>query len=307
MATATYTARYLAERPSLHVALDQWLEELTVIARSVDLAASVTGRVKSHRSILKKVFRDLGTARDWSSLGDLVALKAIFPTTRGVDAFTALLCAREDWHPVLEVKKAAPNELKYESKQFDLWRADVLDSTGTAIKTEVQVRTAASDAWYIVDHRLRYKGIVTLPEAVERKVLRLTVLAELFDQEVEAILESQSTLAEYAVSRAYEYLTHQVDHITDGLAMTSRPDGLLETILTAYKDEELEELERIIQAFVSIHSDELKDVVHAHQYDHESFVEQRDWLYTEPEAILIAERTLTRPALLAAAAKDSNY
>lgn len=275
-------------------------------ALEIDHGAMVSGRVKSHRSVLGKIYRR-STPRPWDSLGDLIALKAIFPTERGVSAFTDWVLAQVDWHPALEVKKSGPAELSYQSMQFDLWCDQLVDSQGTPIKVELQVRTAVADAWYVVDHRLRYKGAVPLPSEVERKLYRLIVLTELFDQEVEPVIASQASLPEYGVARLYESLTREIDKITNGFAKTSRPEGLLELLLTAYSDQELEQIEEVVATFLEGNRSRIAALVKAHLHGSAEFVESRDWLYYEPETLLVAERAATKPRLLEGRIQGSDF
>jgi ppGpp synthetase/RelA/SpoT-type nucleotidyltranferase len=307
LATATVSERYFKELPELKKGLSWWLGNLENAARSIDPSAVVSGRVKSHRSVLGKVYRQGGFARSWESLGDLVALKAIFPTNRGVDAFTAWLAGQAQWAPSLDVKESAPDELKYQSKQFDLASDEVVDSGGIPIKVEVQVRTAVADAWYVVDHRLRYKGTVTLPKTLERKLFRLIVLTELFDEEVEAVYSSQADLSEYAVARLYEQLTIEADKLIDGYAKTSRPEALLELIVGAYGDAEIPLLQGEIARFLTEYGDSVRSIVQDHLHDSSNFVEERDWLYYEPETLLIAERAINKPSLIRARVRGSDF
>ena len=307
MSATTVSERYFEELPALNSGLSWWLEKLEQTARSIDASAAVSGRVKSHRSTLGKIYRRGGVTRSWESLGDLIALKAIFPTERGVEAFTEWLSAQHQWTPHLDVKPSAPNELKYQSKQFDLSSKDAADSVGSPIKIEVQVRTAVADAWYVVDHRLRYKGTVTLPEALERKLFRLIVLTELFDEEVEAVYSSQAALPEYAVARLYELLTVEADKLIDGYAKSSRPEALLELILGSYKDEEIPALQSGVVAFLYEYGDRVRSVINDHLHQSSNFVEDRDWLYYEPETLLIAERALNRPSLILDKIRGSDF
>ena len=307
MTTASHTARYTKERPYLESALEDWCEDLSALAADVDKGAFVDGRVKSFRSVIGKLRRDPATPRSWDSLGDLVGLKAVFPTTQGVDDFSQLLLTRVEWHPRLDDRKAGPDKLEYAAKQFDLWRDDLVDSMGNPVKIEVQVRTAAADAWYVVDHRLNYKGLVPLPNDLKRKVLRLTVLAELFDEEVRAIFDAQASLEEYGVARAYDFLTRKIDEMTNGLATASRPEALVETLLGAYSEDELPAVEELLVNFLDGHGEAVAATVRGHQHNSTTFVEDRDWLYSEPEALIIAERSYARPALLRNALAGSDY
>src|SRR5690606_359864 len=87
MSAVTISERYFQELPRLRAALRIWREEVEVGATALDASAVVSGRVKTHRSVLGKVYRK-GKPRSWESLGDLVALKAVFPTERGMLQFT---------------------------------------------------------------------------------------------------------------------------------------------------------------------------------------------------------------------------
>ena len=305
--TALISERYSAERPHLKDALKWWKNALRPAALSIDQGAIVSGRVKTHRSVIGKIYRATGVVRTWESLGDLVALKVVFPTDRGVNEFATWLDNQRRWSPKLDEKLGQPAELKYRSKQFDLVSDECLDSRGEPIKIEVQVRSAVADAWYVVDHRLRYKGIVTLPENLERKLLRLIVFTELFDEEIEAVISQQAGLPEYAVAQLYEQITRSYDELVDGYAKTSRPEALLECLMQAYVDDEMDNLPGQIQGFVAEHGTKLKEVIDDHLHGSPSFLEVKDWLYYEPECLLIAERSFTRPAKLRAAIANSDF
>lgn len=307
MTTASLTEKYDRERPYLESALATWTDRLQVIARDIDPASVVSGRVKSYRSMIGKAYRKPGRRRDWKEFGDLVALKAVFPTKPGVDAFTEALNEIDDWTPRLDRKESGPDELKYKSMQFDLSAPDIVDSEGLPIEIEVQVRTAVSDAWYVVDHRLKYKGVVDLPGDLKRKLSRLIVLTELFDEEVEAVLNRQVELPDYAVARLYESLMKLSESLLNGQTHTSRPEGLLELMLTAYPNGEIDNLQDRIGSFADTHQDELRRIFAQHQYGSPQFVEERDWIYYEPEALLVAERSVAKPRLLRSALENSDF
>lgn len=307
MTASSISQRYFEELPRLKAALRLCRTAIESAAIAIDASVVVSGRVKTHRSVLGKAYRRAGKPRDWESLGDLVALKAVFPTSEGVQQFTAWVRDQHRWHPVLDTKESAPNELKYKSMQFDLTCDELTDSRGVPMKVELQVRSAVADAWYVVDHRLRYKGSVALPSDLERKIYRLIVLTELFDEEVQAVIERQAALPEYGVARLYEALTGEIDRLLGGYAKTSRPEGLLELILDAYTPDEVASIEADMAAFVNKQRERLAEVVKDHLHDSANFVEGRDWLHYEPESLLIAERALNRPAMIRAKISGSDF
>lgn len=306
MSEASISERYFRELPYLKVGLRLGRQVLADAAASFDPAAAVSGRVKTHRSVMGKIYRK-AVPRSWNSLGDLVALKAVFPTEQGVQQFSHWVEQQSDWNPKLDTKDSRPNELKYRSMQFDLECQKVLDSAGLPIKMELQVRSAAVDAWYVVDHRLRYKGVVALPDDLERKLLRLIVLTELFDEEVAQVISRQAEMPEYAVARLYEGLVKEFDELTGGYAKTSRPEGLLELVLRAYKAEEIVEVETSIPKFINANRAQIRKVIADHMHESATFVEARDWLYYEPESLLIAERARNKPALLRSTMRGSDF
>ncbi|MFJ4253511.1 RelA/SpoT domain-containing protein [Microbacterium sp. NPDC090003] len=307
MTITSLTERYFQEKQALEAALVSWETRLARAARKIDSAAIVSGRVKTYRSFLGKAYRKTGSTRTWEQFGDLVALKAVFPTTRGVEKFTEWLLSQSQWNPDLDEKPGTPRELKYQAKQFDMAAGDIVDSQGVAIPIEVQVRTAASDAWYVVDHRLQYKGVVELTSELQRKLNRLIVLTELFDEEVEAVIDRQASMPEYGVARLYESLLKLAEQLFDDHTRTSRPEGLLELVLSSYGEGELDTLGEAIETFVEAHKAELVPLVQRHHYGSNAFVEERDWIYYEPEVLLIAERAMRRPALFKSTIAGSDF
>lgn len=307
MTQESLSKRFKEEQLALEEAYDFWHKVLLDQAKEIDSNAEVSGRIKSHRSIIGKAYRNPGNPRVWEDFGDLVGLKAIFPTTRGVESFSEWLLEQQDWSPVLDDKKGAPSELKYQAKQFDLASRDITDSKGKPIKIEVQVRTAASDAWYVVDHRLKYKGIVELPDELKRKLNRLIVLTELFDEEIEAVLSRQAELPEYAAARLYTDLVHFFEVMFTDQIRASRPEGLFELLLSAYEENDFDSLTLYLRDFFSRHKNQLLPVIENHHIESANYVEHRDWLYYEPETLLIAERSLTKPAMLANVIRNSDF
>nr|WP_255622081.1 RelA/SpoT domain-containing protein [Tessaracoccus sp. OS52] len=275
-------------------------------AEQFDRGARVSGRIKSYRSVYGKLRRNPDSPRTWDSLGDLVAFKAIFPTPAGADQFTVWLSEQDQWHPVLDDKLCEPHELKYRSKQFDLYSHDVTDSKGQPLKIEVQVRTSAVDAWYVVDHRFKYKTVVPPTEDMQRKLNRLIVLTELFDQEVGEVERKRREDPEFAKDRLYESLITTSERLTKGQTSTSRPEGLLETLLTVFV-EDADSLPAQIEAFVNETEADLIRIFSEHLNSSDEYVEEVDWIYHEPEAVLIAERAVRRPQQLLAAVEHSNY
>lgn len=50
------------------------------------------------------------------------------------------------------------------------------------LKAEIQVRTILQHAWAAIDHKLRYKTIIEIPNNLKRKLFRLSAILELADE-----------------------------------------------------------------------------------------------------------------------------
>lgn len=67
---------------------------------------------------------------------------------------------------------------------------------------ELQVRTIVQDAWSEVDHKLKYKK--QIPDLLQRRIIRLSALFELADQEFVAIRNETEALERAAIEKAVE-------------------------------------------------------------------------------------------------------
>jgi GTP pyrophosphokinase len=54
-------------------------------------------------------------------------------------------------------------------------------------KFEVQIRTALQHIWAQIDHQLRYKTLITIPNKVQRKLFRISAMLESIDDEFDSI------------------------------------------------------------------------------------------------------------------------
>lgn len=86
----------------------------------------------------------------------------------------------------------------------------------------------------------------------------------------------------------------------------ARPEGLFEILLGAYSDAEKETLAQRISDLVASDGDRLRRVIGEHASGSKDYVEKHDWLYLQPEALLIADLS-QRPRLLAATVERTDF
>ena len=226
----------MEELPHLQIGLDQWKENLLKLAHEIDPNAHIDGRVKKLPSLLTKAYKNgPENARPWEAFGDLVALKAIFPTVGGAAAFSDLLeseCRTRSISCELDRRRPSPEKLEYSSDQFDLCDPEICDGQGNGLKVEVQVRTVAGDAWYMIDHRLRYKNATKLPSDLQRRVLRLIVLTELFDSEVASLIKDVNKFESETSAGLFNKVRKIFTDFTQSHAPALKPEGLFEILLS---------------------------------------------------------------------------
>lgn len=302
--------RFQKEEPHLQQALKDWKDRLGRLARPIDSNVVVDGRVKELHSVLGKAYKNGPKfPRTWESFGDLVALKVVFPTLAGSDAFTDALEAHakdDGFFTGLDRRVSKPDELAYAANQFDLCNQAMKDSTGSGIKVEVQVRTIAGDAWYMIDHRLRYKGAAELTDEMERRVLRLIVLAELFDSEVDSLIKDVEKLESAQLAGLFSEIKTLFSEFTSLHTKPARPEGLFEQLVSAYPESERKNLVKHVRDFLAEDGDRVKQVMGDHTFGSSNFVERYDWLYMQPESLLVADLA-RRPRMLTSALKGSDF
>lgn len=312
MSANALTERYSEELEHLKLALSQWQQKLECLAKPIDPNVQVSGRYKKLQSLLVKAYKkDPENPRAWADFGDLVALKVIFPTMAGAESFTQLLLDHSDENGIecsLDRRRPEPDKLEYSSDQFDLSDQTICDSHGQGFKVEVQVRTVVSDAWYMIDHRLRYKNPTELPSNLERRVLRLIALAELFDEEVSSLVNDVSDFEEKSEAGKFNRVNKLFMDFTGRYTSPARPAGLFETLLSAYKDYERDHIESTLQQHLESGGlgAHYKAVIEQHQPGADDFVEKYDWLYLEPESLLIAHLA-QKPRFLKSIIENSDF
>ncbi|WP_407107291.1 GTP pyrophosphokinase family protein [Rhodococcus aetherivorans] len=155
---------------------------------------SVNSRVKERGSFLKKVERKKYTD-PFRETTDLVAVRVVTLFDRDLGAVDRAIRScfdvveRED-----KQKKLAPKEFGYTSIHYNCFLKnkfdEEIDLALRNIEFEVQARTVLTDAWASIEHYLRYKGKVNIPEEIDRDLSALNALLYLADKQFHAIVSA---------------------------------------------------------------------------------------------------------------------
>lgn len=296
--TESASQLYVGAKPHLDAALKTYKNSLRVVLRPVSGEFYVTGRVKSARSLIRKLRRDPSNPREWASITDKVGLRVICSSKRELRAIDRAICSHP-WASYKREKKSGQyNELFYPGIHITVDDGESIDHHGEPILCEIQVRTRAQDAWSVVSHKLLYKGVIDPPKRMKRVINRLTVVVEMFDDEVHRMFKRRERLPMYEAAIALELLDDQYEQIL-GEPTDGAPDlDIMNILLNAYTAEERERFNELVSEFCSEHANEIREQLKAHQPTSPGYIEARDWLFTQPEIIAILERSRTREALL---------
>lgn len=180
----------------------------------------------------------------------------------------------------------------------------VTTSDGERIECEVQLRTKAQDLWSVPSHGLIYKPVVEPTRDIRRRVLRLSVLVEIFDQEVEQAMTEVEMLPSYAamsllrVAEA-EYLSFASEPGDDELSLDVLAD--LEGLLP-----DAGEYGPILHEFAEIHREKLEAAYEGYGAFSEWAGEWAYWLVSQPESLVIWQQIETAPMALAAKVRHTD-
>lgn len=182
----------------------------------------VESRVKTIASFSEKAARK-NYENPLRQTTDLVGIRIVSYYLEDVERIGEIL-ARE-FHVYRDqcVKKAAElgiDQFGYQSDHYIISigesRKQLVEwSRYTELKAEVQVRTALQHAWAAVDHKLNYKKVDDIPKELQRRLVRLSALFELADQEFSAIRAQRADiLAEHSQDVARGNLSAEIDDLS---------------------------------------------------------------------------------------------
>lgn len=189
--------QYRALRPSYELYCNKLKNLLEELLKNAGIPFHVVeARAKTVESFSEKASRKgKGYKNPLVEVTDLAALRIIVYYQDDVDAVAKLIDSEFKVDPTKSVDKRlelAPDQFGYISvhkivnlsnrrAELSEWRSC---STLTA---EVQIRTVLQHAWAAIDHALQYKGTVKGSSSFTRRLMRLSGLMELADEEFQTL------------------------------------------------------------------------------------------------------------------------
>lgn len=279
-------------------------EHLVDLCRVLRVPAAVEAREKGIGSFVKKIYLNNYT-RPWEEITDKVGARIIVGTLEDVqklrDALESEAAAELEARDVVDKsQEAAEDKLHYPGVHAQVTVPGVQTADGHPIEAELQLRTKGQDLWAVVSHKLDYKGAITPAKQTRRRILRLSVLPEMFDEEVGTAMKELAADPAYVNARYLqlaeaEYLRFVGEPGNDLLSLE-----VIEAIRPALThDQDSDAYGVDLRGFVDQHADKLQDVYARFGLFTDWAQQPAYWLFSQPESTIVFHLVETRPVALA--------
>jgi putative GTP pyrophosphokinase len=300
--------KYLAEVQKFEQAGESMEAALEEVLKSLGVRGQVEVRAKTVGSFVKKIHINK-YADPWNEITDKLGGRVIVKTLDDLAKVRAAFEQQDPPFPVLWLEDKSENAnvgtLFYPGIHVQVQVPGAVTSDGEVIQCELQIRTKAQDLWSVPSHELVYKGLIRPPKQTERRILRLSVLTEMFDEEVRLAMQEVAADPRYELAgllRASEalYLTFVAEPGEDALSLE-----VLRIVAPALPETERQDYPAALKAFVEANQEKLADVFATYGV-YSGFASQYAyWLFTQPEALVVLERVSRTPQALAEAVEGT--
>lgn len=303
-------ARYRREYPTFAEAADAVEGTLRQLCRAQHVPADVKVRAKSVVSFLKKIHIK-GYRDPWTQITDKVGARITVATRKDMATMRRVFEDGQSGLDVLSIEdkaeQAGPETLFYPGVHVQVQVPDLTTEDGQSLECEIQLRTKAQDLWSVPSHELIYKGVIDADWATKRRVLRLSVLVEMFDEEVIRAMDEIAADPRYALGT----LLRRIEplFVADFESEPGEDDlslELLDAIRGALPPLEGDTYAESVAQFASLRHDKIQRVLE--EYGAESPFEDEwlYWMFTQPEVLVVLERIENAPMLLADAVRGTD-
>ena len=163
-----------------------------------DFFDAIKSRIKSPRSIIGKLKRrgfPISLQSMIDNLNDIGGIRVICPFIEDIYTVADMLMRQDDL-TLIEKKDyiANPKPNGYRSLHLILEVPIFLAERTQPVRIELQIRTMAMDFWASLEHQLRYKSDVEIPEHVSDDLKKCADVIAETDQEMQRIAKELKVL-----------------------------------------------------------------------------------------------------------------
>jgi putative GTP pyrophosphokinase len=184
--------RYIAEHSTFERAAQLLEDQLLKVLKNEGIPyAHIKVRAKEISSFVKKL-RKYGDDC-WDKTTDKVGAQLVVHTLGAVQQlFTVLKAGVEGLEYIDKTDKTSSNRdpkvFGYSGLHVQMRFLGITASGNEPIECEIQLRTQTQDAWAYLEHGIVYKPVIDPSPKIKRKIERLSVLVEIFDEEVDSMI-----------------------------------------------------------------------------------------------------------------------
>lgn len=276
------------------------------LCADIGITASVEVRAKQVGSLVKKIHTK-AYADPWAEITDKVGARIIVHSLAEVERIQAALFSAtaedlecRDLHNRADL--ADVEELFYPGVHGQVTVPGASTTDGEPIEAELQLRTRAQDVWAIASHKLDYKGAIKPGRVTRRRIRRLSVLIEMFDEEVGQAMNEVAADPAYVSALLLQsaealYLQFVGEPGEDELSIE-----VIDVLRPALSvDDSPGQYDEVLKAFVSANEAKLRAIYERYGV-YTEFAEQfAYWLFTQPESLIAFQLIDTSPMLLSSA------
>jgi ppGpp synthetase/RelA/SpoT-type nucleotidyltranferase len=299
MDTERALEKYRTLRPRYKRAAEDVARIVEQIAAETDIKCRVTGREKEPASFQKKaVLKQYDDP--WKMISDKAGVRAIVDRPRHVEDLAAALLAsplietlrKEDKRQVTHVE-----HLGYSGIHLQVVAPAETDDT-EHIECEVQLRTVAQDAWSVVSHQLLYKPGIPLPAREQRAIYRLVALVELFDEEVQRVMDTIPSLPGYETIDLIDAAESEYIPLAHATSNREFSTFILGKIQAAIGPDERKNYSQRLHAFAAENDATLREIYTQLGPRSDMTSTPHYIMFSQAESVIIFERLTRCPYLL---------
>jgi ppGpp synthetase/RelA/SpoT-type nucleotidyltranferase len=297
--------RYVAEFANFLAAAIEIEEYLKSIARLAGVHADIDAREKTVSSFIKKLHLKGDQYSDpWRDVTDKVGARIIVDTIQ--DRAKVRSIFEDQGKCPLVVKrvedKAAEADtaiLYYPGIHVQVVVPEATTSDHEAIECEVQLRTKAQDLWSVPSHKLVYKPVLEPSRESRRRIMRLSVLVEIFDEEVDRAMAEVASMPGYEEARLLAAAESQYFTFVSEPGERELSFEVLQRLLPVVEGRHSADYGTSLGEFANLHRDKLQKAYDTYGPYSEFAKEWGYWLMSQPESIIVWQLIETAPLLLA--------
>jgi putative GTP pyrophosphokinase len=286
--------RYIAEYSTFKYAAQSLEERLQRVLQVEGIPyAHIKARAKEISSFVKKLRKYEDDC--WQKTTDKVGAQLVVYTLDAVQRlYTILKAGVENLEYVGETDKSPsqrdPKVFGYSGLHVQMRFVDLTASDDEPIECEIQLRTQTQDAWAYLEHGLVYKPVIDPSPRIARKIERLSVLVEIFDEEVDSMIAEleqdpryDSALLLHEAERwFFTFITEPGEH---ELSLE-----VIDQVKSSISRNQPADYAQTLAAFVAEHRTQIENALREYGVGSPYEGEFKYVLFTQPESLILWER-----------------